>query len=99
MGNDVSESLAESIDGAGLETLQTTASERSDEDSFADIVSDVVHGEATAQEVENRLVDRLNELVDIPYVPESLEDKVFDHALDALKVAVIQLASRLDDGS
>jgi len=96
MANDVSQSLAKSIDGAELETLQTTASEESDEDSLADIVSDVVHGETTAEEVEERLAERLDELVDIPYVPEALEGKVFDHALDALKVAVVQLASRLD---
>jgi len=95
MANDVSTQLANDIQGAELDKLQTTASEESDEDSFADIVSDVANGETTAEEVEERLGDLLNELVDIPYVPEALEDKAFDYALDGLKVAVVQLASRL----
>lgn len=42
------------------------------------------------------LSEKLNELIDVPYVPESVEAKAFETGVDAAAEALIRLAERVD---
>jgi len=91
----LSEDLASDIEGADLETLQTAASEETGEDSFADLLADIVEGNTTPNGVDERIQALLNDVVDIPYVPESVEGKLLGFAVDGVKVALLQVAQRV----
>jgi len=91
----LTDQIAETVDGAELEQLDAAAQPTSEDDSFADIVSDIVDGATTAEEVEDRISDWLNETFDIPFVPEAIEGKLFGLAVDAVKAAAVQTAKRL----
>ena len=91
----LSEDLASDIEGADLETLQTAASEETGEDSFADLLSDILSGDTTAEEVDDRIQTLLNDFVDIPYVPEGIEGKLFGFAVDGVRAALLQIAQRV----
>jgi hypothetical protein len=91
----VTDQLASSIKGAELAELKTGASEETEEDSFADLVVDIKEGNATSHEVDERVTNLLNDLVDIPYVPEAIEGKLLGFAVDAVKTALVQIVERL----
>jgi hypothetical protein len=91
----LSEDLASDIEGADLETLQTAASEETEEDSFADLLSDILSGDTTAEEVDDRIQALLNDFVDIPYVPEGIEGKLLGFAVDGVRAALLQIAQRV----
>jgi hypothetical protein len=91
----LTDQIAETVDGAELEQLDAAAQPTSDDDSFADIVSDIVEGDTTAGEVDDRVSAWLNDTFDIPFVPEAIEAKLFGLAVDAVKAAAVQTAKRL----
>lgn len=96
MGDPVQEEIGRSVESADLAKLKTTAKKDTEDDSFADLVEDIIEGTVTRDEVDERIVSLLNDLLDVPYVPEALEEKVFGLALDGVKVAVMQVADRFN---
>lgn len=95
MAEDIPKSIAEKVQGANLAKLQTGADETTDEDSFADLLSDIVDGSVSAEEVDTRIVALLNDLFDIPMLPENVERRLFGFAVDGVKIALVQVAERL----
>lgn len=92
--NEVSDQLAQSIKAAEPERLETTAKESTDEDSFADLLQDIVDGNVNVDEVDSRIVALLNDLLNIPILPEFMEGKILGLAVDAVKTALIQVTKR-----
>jgi hypothetical protein len=92
----LNDQLATSIKGAELEDLKTGALEETEEDSFADVLVDIKDGRTTPEEVDERVADLLNDLIDIPYVPEYVEGKVIGFSLNGVKAALVQIVERLE---
>ena len=95
MSSQVKDDLKESVP-AKVDKLDESSRPESEKDSFADLLDDLIEGNVeSTEEVDKRIVGLLNDLLDIPLVPEYLEGKIFGLAVDGVKVALVQVADRL----
>lgn len=90
--SEVADDLEEKVQSAELIDLPESGEEEKD---FGDIVESVVRGDATTEEIEEHIVDWVNERVDIPFVPESLEEKMFELISSLLRKAAVEAARRI----
>lgn len=71
--------------------VEGVSGEEYDTPGPVEIAEMLVEGEVEPEAVPDMLVDWLASSVDIPYVPDVLERKLFNLVLDALKGVVIDL--------
>lgn len=93
----ISDGLADSIEGAKPETLSTAAptTDEEDERDFGDIVEGVAEGDISPEELEEILVGWANDRLDVPFVPEALEGQLLGLAVDLLTTAIVEAATSL----
>jgi len=91
---EISDTLAKQIEAAEPEELPQNLKTEGEEDSFSDIVADIVTGETTPSEVEDRLIDWANDKVDIPLVPEGVEERILRTVKGLLVQAATESAKR-----
>jgi len=91
----INDALNEQIKAAKPEKLDTSSLKSEGKDSFGDIVADVISGETSTEEVEERVVDWANRQVDVPLIPESVEEQAIQVLKDLLIQAVVEAAQSL----
>lgn len=90
--SDLADHLEEEIQAAELVDVPEGGEE---EEDFGDIVESIVRGDATVEEIEDRVVSWVNERVDIPFVPEEIEEKMFEMVSSLLRKAAVEVARRI----
>jgi len=91
---EINAALAEKIEAAELEEPPESLKTEGEEDTFSDIVADIVTGETTPSDVEERLLDWANRQVDIPLIPESVEERILRTVKGLLMQAAVESAER-----
>jgi len=92
--DEVKGALAQKIEAAEPEELPQSLETGAEEDTFNAIVADIVTGETTPSEVEERLIGWANRQVDIPLVPEPVEERILRAVKGLLVQAAIESAER-----
>lgn len=90
--NDLQEQLEKKVRAAELVDIPVAEEQQED---FGEIAEMVARGDASLNEVEDKVVEWVNERVDIPFVPEFMEDKIFSLVSSLLRKAALEAAKSM----
>lgn len=88
------ESIARRVKAADPEPLNVTPEDPHDPYSPLEIAEMLLEGKIPPGKVDELLLRWISENVDIPYVPDTLEDKVLIRVLQALEGIVLSIVRR-----
>lgn len=92
--NRQAERLARKIKAADIQRLKTSEKTDTDPADPYEIALSVIQGDIDAKDVRRRLLVWVNDSVDVPYIPEVLEEKALRLVVEALEGAVISFIKK-----